>query len=57
MRRLIDEPTPFDTLATWQAFLAMLLRLDEKDADVQALIAKARKTIAEKAGDQPQINR
>lgn len=57
MKRLIDEPTPFDTLATWRAFLDGLLRLNDPDADALALISKARKVIAEMEGDQGQMNR
>lgn len=49
---LIDPPTPFDTLATWQVFLAEMETLAKDhpdDDDVQAQIVEARNMIESRA--------
>lgn len=46
MKRMIDEPTPFDTLETWKEFLRKLESISNKDENTVAMIDKAKKTIA-----------
>lgn len=47
MRYMIDEPTPFDTIATWEAYLKSLQALDQDRPEVKEAIAKAKEHIAE----------
>lgn len=48
---MIDEPSPFEPLATWQAFLMKMLALPQDDPSVASMVDLAKKMIAEKLHD------
>jgi hypothetical protein len=48
---LIDEPSPFDTLATWVQYLAMLRRMPDNAALRPEMISHAEHVIARKKRD------
>jgi hypothetical protein len=41
MQYLIDEPTPFDTLKSWEEFLRELRKLDQSNPEVKDAVANA----------------
>lgn len=47
---IIDPPSPFDPLPTWQEFLADLERIPEPDDDVKRSIEEARREIQSRGG-------
>lgn len=50
-RYLIDPPTPFDDLATWEAFRRDMLELDQAAPEVKFALAQADEAIARLRGE------
>jgi hypothetical protein len=49
---LIDEPSPYDTLETWERHLDVVEKLPENTLLKDRMLARARKRVEEKRAEQ-----